>query len=608
MVTSLLPEEEDLVRIKPRRLQAAPIVKRPRVAAALPPREIVVDDEGPTTISVPAKSARALPRRPKACTEMQTLKQGPRPLRPAAPLRTRTSRLVRNAAAVPLENCPQLKSGFQAAVPRVKAEANAEDAVELVTDRPVTVRVPVAGENDLTRPRKEEAIVPYMEAVKKSKQRMRPPKRFLEEPACLALDWKPAHGASGSSVHRQDARAAKRCNVGTARRKVQNWPVPEPRAPLEGSYGADLMQPCVPLRVQGIVLYVHKSMLRRIPYFDDIFNEKERRGLSGSPRREGLLDVELPCTAQEFGLILRKIYTHEPLDSSFVESFVTAVRLTRATCVLRIRDRFPELSSILRDTLRVDDIAEGRVTVDRDGDDFNLGAGVLPQDQLVGIAEAVQDRFLGNERTIRAASLFAMQVLDCATVTGMFERIAERPATPEFSPPTFMESLCDHMKRCAQAKVSLDSLVAMGRDDGDTKSSAVKARVIWDESFSETLVDVCQLAGPVTLARQLASFPVHQLFKLLSVPLLRALGPGTWQRLVSQRLLTQPRKFAKWLDRWRLIEMQKTLGGPCLQELRTALRPHMSLLQDGLAAMMAEKPKGGPIGVDLRVESVDLEE
>lgn len=112
--------------------------------------------------------------------------------------------------------------------------------------------------------------------------------------------------------------------------------------PALGTFGASLRQPSVSVRVGGETLHIHRGILESLPYFE--------RLMQGEWRDAAAPEVELPCSATEFGLLLQRLYTGETLGSPGVpiKDFASALRIAEAAAMLLVEDRLPELPALLR--------------------------------------------------------------------------------------------------------------------------------------------------------------------------------------------------------------------------------------------------------------------
>jgi len=121
-------------------------------------------------------------------------------------------------------------------------------------------------------------------------------------------------------------------------------PAAAPQTP--DSFGAMLSEPTLPVVVQGETFHVHKVVLRGVPYFAALLDSGWRD--AASP------EVQLPCSAAEFGLLLKRLYTENPLGSAGlpVDDCAAALRLAAAAAMLLIDDRLPELPALLRALVR----------------------------------------------------------------------------------------------------------------------------------------------------------------------------------------------------------------------------------------------------------------
>lgn len=72
-----------------------------------------------------------------------------------------------------------------------------------------------------------------------------------------------------------------------------------------GSFGALLKEPSILIRVAGERLHVHRSVLRKLPCCDAI--------LDGNTCGAEVPDVDTPCSAAEFCLLLQRLYAGEAL-------------------------------------------------------------------------------------------------------------------------------------------------------------------------------------------------------------------------------------------------------------------------------------------------------
>lgn len=115
--------------------------------------------------------------------------------------------------------------------------------------------------------------------------------------------------------------------------------------PAGEDFGVALMQPAVEVRVGGTPLYVHRHVLQKISLFAEM--------LDGSWIDAQAPTVNLPCSVNEFSLILRRMYTGEPFGSSAlpVPDCPSALRLGAAAAMLLIDDQLPELQHVLRATI-----------------------------------------------------------------------------------------------------------------------------------------------------------------------------------------------------------------------------------------------------------------
>ncbi|CAE8692582.1 unnamed protein product [Polarella glacialis] len=116
--------------------------------------------------------------------------------------------------------------------------------------------------------------------------------------------------------------------------------VPEAQ-PAMDSFSAALLEPTTAVRVNDCALHVHNHVLRQIPYFAAL--------LEGQWQDAGAPKVNLPCSIEEFSLLLRRFYMGEPLGSAAlpVDSCSSAIRLAAAAAMLLIDGSLPELSDIL---------------------------------------------------------------------------------------------------------------------------------------------------------------------------------------------------------------------------------------------------------------------
>jgi len=135
--------------------------------------------------------------------------------------------------------------------------------------------------------------------------------------------------------------------VGEQKRLPQVILPPRPTVEVAQDFFAQaLLEPARAVRVNGQVLHIHGQVLRRIPYFSAF--------LEGEWQDHDMPQVDLPCSSQEFGLLVRRLYTGEILGSSKlpIESCASAIRVAAAAGMLLIDQELHELQSVLITSVR----------------------------------------------------------------------------------------------------------------------------------------------------------------------------------------------------------------------------------------------------------------
>ena len=94
------------------------------------------------------------------------------------------------------------------------------------------------------------------------------------------------------------------------------------------------------------MFHIHRSVLFSVPYFSTL--------LDGCWPDAENPEVELPCSPDEFGLLLGRLYAGERLGSLAlpVTSCGAALRISAAAAMLLIDDKLPELPNVLRASVR----------------------------------------------------------------------------------------------------------------------------------------------------------------------------------------------------------------------------------------------------------------
>ncbi|CAE8712656.1 unnamed protein product [Polarella glacialis] len=106
-----------------------------------------------------------------------------------------------------------------------------------------------------------------------------------------------------------------------------------------------LKEPTVAIRIHDTVLHVHQHILEGIPFF------------AALPRGDwsdaAAPAVELPCSAEEFALLLQRLYTGQVLGSPElpVSGCAAALRLSAAAAMLLIDEKLPELQVMVRGSI-----------------------------------------------------------------------------------------------------------------------------------------------------------------------------------------------------------------------------------------------------------------
>lgn len=178
--------------------------------------------------------------------------------------------------------------------------------------------------------------------------------RFLHEFERLQADalarMNEAHAATTAQLM-QDLEALRGEALGALERTAAPTSVGIIPPPVPGvnrtdsTFNAALRQPVITMHVNGVEVHVHRHVLNKIPFFaaliDGTWSDSE------APR------VDLPCTVDEFMMILQGLYTGQMLGSQAlsVPTFDAALRLGAAVGMLLIDDLFPELLHVLRSTI-----------------------------------------------------------------------------------------------------------------------------------------------------------------------------------------------------------------------------------------------------------------
>lgn len=119
-------------------------------------------------------------------------------------------------------------------------------------------------------------------------------------------------------------------------------PIPEAGScSVQDSLGTALRDEAVAVCVSGEKLFIHRHVLRTIPFFGAL--------LDGEWNDAHAPEVNLPCSADEFSLLVRCMYTGEPIGgrSSPLPTCASALRIAAAAAILLIEDRVPQLPELL---------------------------------------------------------------------------------------------------------------------------------------------------------------------------------------------------------------------------------------------------------------------
>uniref|UniRef100_A0A7S1A4J6 BTB domain-containing protein n=1 Tax=Noctiluca scintillans TaxID=2966 RepID=A0A7S1A4J6_NOCSC len=125
--------------------------------------------------------------------------------------------------------------------------------------------------------------------------------------------------------------------------EVQKLPLHDerkaPSSVVTAEFPSKLSEPSIAVCVNGETLHVHRSVLRQVPYFAAL--------LEGDWLDSETPSVNLPCQSDEFGLILKRLYTGVPLGIHRDIQCESALRLAEAAVMLLVDDQLPELADLI---------------------------------------------------------------------------------------------------------------------------------------------------------------------------------------------------------------------------------------------------------------------
>ena len=159
------------------------------------------------------------------------------------------------------------------------------------------------------------------------------------------------------------------------------------------TFSAALRDQAAAVRVCGEVLYVHRHVLRTIPYFAAL--------LDGEWNDSRAPEVDLPCRADELVLLVKRLYTNELLGGCAlpVPTCASALRLAGAAAMLLIEEQLPELPELLRRSITSKEDAQlAMEAVGALPDSLSsrmqdlCGSDAISEDQLVGLVRSSTDK------------------------------------------------------------------------------------------------------------------------------------------------------------------------------------------------------------------------
>ncbi|CAE8619927.1 unnamed protein product [Polarella glacialis] len=194
----------------------------------------------------------------------------------------------------------------------------------------------------------------------------------------LEQDVRQLHGSALKQLRRQVQELREQASAASLRKKEATLQpsLPVILVPASAEAGDDrpiannnnkhfftmLKEPAVAIRVNDTMLHVHQHILEGIPFFAAL--------LSGDWSDAAAPAVELPCSAEEFALLLQRLYTGQVLGSPElpVSGCAAALRLSAAAAMLLIDEKLPELQNMVR----------GSILTHRDADMAVAAAAALP--------------------------------------------------------------------------------------------------------------------------------------------------------------------------------------------------------------------------------------
>eukprot|EP00450_Noctiluca_scintillans_P016592 CAMPEP_0194534536 /NCGR_PEP_ID=MMETSP0253-20130528/72760_1 /TAXON_ID=2966 /ORGANISM="Noctiluca scintillans" /LENGTH=508 /DNA_ID=CAMNT_0039380207 /DNA_START=26 /DNA_END=1552 /DNA_ORIENTATION=+ len=374
---------------------------------------------------------------------------------------------------------------------------------------------------------------------------------------------------------------------------------------VDAGFSAVLLQPTIPVKVGNVTFHVHEAVLRRMPYFTAFFD--------GASRVSTALQVDLPCSPAEFGMLLERFYTGRALGTSGlpIADCCTALRLAAAASLLLVVDQLPELSGLLRASVVTREdlqtaLAASGALPGEFGDTFrrmstaaDLSGVDVSKCVLSATSHSAREALSevlaaqGSRLNRRQVSWGARSVLESATCAAdvdwaahlAAEHLSTADATEFFGSavqemhtgcckceapkewrPAMRSAFAAHLRRCAK-NGGLTAALALGTRAGRKATSheykcSLGSRFLchvtypnplrFDSTSSLALLDLVHVGGRQrrTVVDCLAGMSSDQLATVLSDELLVAIGP--FMGRVVSRLESEPAVALRWATSERI--------------------------------------------------------